>query len=308
VRKELEPGKIDFADFALWKSAKPGEIYWESPWGRGRPGWHIECSAMNFANLGEQIDIHGGGKDLIFPHHENEIAQTESLTGKKFANFWIHCGLVKINGQKMSKSLGNGISIEDMLRKYDSDVIRFALLRNTYSSDIDVSDTFFSDAESHIYKMYSLLLNIKKTSENIDTEKTDKTINDFVTEFENAMDDNFNTSAAFAVIFKFTSLINAENQKKTNFDLQKMTEILVKLMAIFNILQKDPSEYVSKVKEQFLLKNNITVAEIIEKIQMRNNYKAEKNFAMSDAIRNELVYKNILLNDSANGTSWDINI
>ena len=141
VRKEVEPGKREPADFALWKSAKPGEIFWESPWGKGRPGWHIECSAMVLDNLGETIDIHGGGKDLIFPHHENEIAQSEALTGKKFAKYWSHCGLVKINGEKMSKSLGNSLTIRDALAKYNYEIIKYMMFSKHYTSDIDLTDS-----------------------------------------------------------------------------------------------------------------------------------------------------------------------
>ena len=308
VRKELEPGKIDAADFALWKSAKPGEIYWDSPWGKGRPGWHIECSAMNFANLGEQIDIHGGGRDLTFPHHENEIAQTEALTGKKFANFWVHCGLVKINGQKMGKSLGNGILIEDMLKKYDSDVIRFALLRNTYASDIDVTDNFFSDAQSNIYKMYSTLSAIKSSYQNANSEKTDGLISEMISEFETSMDDNFNTSAAFAVIFKYINILNSEIIKKTDIDLNKLSVKLVQLCSIFNILQKNPKTYVQSVKENVLILNNITSEYIQTNIENRAKLKADKNFSAADSIRNKLLEKHISLKDSPNGTTWDVEL
>jgi cysteinyl-tRNA synthetase len=309
VRKDLEPDKENAADFALWKAAKPGEIYWESPWGRGRPGWHIECSAMNLANLGEQIDIHGGGRDLIFPHHENEIAQTEALTGKKFANFWIHCGMIKINGQKMSKSLGNGISIKDMLDKYDADVIRFALLRNTYSSDIDVTDAFFPEAVSHIYKMYSTLSKIPNSNENANLSKTNTAIDALTVEFEAAMDDNFNTSAAFAVIFKYMALIGAELAKTTSeYDLAKLAQKVKNLMAIFNILQLDAGKYVKDVKAAVLVDGNLTESEIESKIQKRNDAKANRDFVTADKIRAELLAKRIILQDSAAGTKWDIEL
>lgn len=143
VRKSVEPGKKDDKDFALWKNAKNDEIFWDSPWGQGRPGWHIECSTMSMKYLGETIDIHGGGRDLIFPHHENEIAQSESLTGKQFSKYWIHNGLIKVNGQKMSKSLGNGILLGDLLKEYNSDVIRMTLLENNYKSDLNIVDGIF---------------------------------------------------------------------------------------------------------------------------------------------------------------------
>jgi cysteinyl-tRNA synthetase len=143
VRIELEEEKIDPVDFALWKSAKPGEIYWESPWGNGRPGWHIECSAMILNNFGETIDIHAGGRDLVFPHHENEIAQSEALTGRTLANYWSHCGLIKINGEKMSKSLGNSLTIRDALKMYNYEVIKYVMLSKHYASDIDILDSDF---------------------------------------------------------------------------------------------------------------------------------------------------------------------
>ena len=303
VRKELEPGKIDSADFALWKSAKSGEIFWPSPWGNGRPGWHIECSAMNLNILGEQIDIHGGGRDLIFPHHENEIAQTESLTGKKFANFWVHCGLVKINGQKMSKSLGNGITVEDMIKKYDMDTIRLAMFRNLYLSDINVTDEFFDVPRLYVYTVYSTLLNLKNP-ENIDIEKTDKIISEIVDNFEKEMDDNFNTPNAVKNLIK--SLRDLENEK--DIDVIKVSNKILNLFKVFNLFQKDAFDYVSNVRLKVLKENNITEEDILNKIKERQRYKEEKNFQKADLIRKELFDKNIILKDSANGTSWDIGL
>jgi len=160
VRKEVEAGKEDDRDFALWKNAGDDEIYWESPWGKGRPGWHIECSAMSMKYLGETLDIHGGGKDLKFPHHENEIAQSEALTGKQFANYWIHNGLVKVNGQKMSKSLGNGILIEDLIKKYNPDTVKMTILQNNYRSDLNIMDGMFEQVEEKIYNIYKLFTQI----------------------------------------------------------------------------------------------------------------------------------------------------
>ena len=152
VRVDNDESKRNPLDFALWKSAKEGEPFWTSPWGNGRPGWHIECSAMNKKAFGEMIDIHGGGRDLIFPHHENEIAQTEALTGKQFVNYWIHNGLIKVNGQKMSKSLGNSLLLEDLLNQYSPEVIKFALLSTSYRADINITNELFPDAEKHLYE------------------------------------------------------------------------------------------------------------------------------------------------------------
>lgn len=183
-------------DFALWKSAKPNEPYWISPWGNGRPGWHIECSTMNMQAFGEQIDIHGGGRDLIFPHHENEIAQTEALTGKQFAKYWIHNGLIKVDGQKMSKSLGNSILLSDLKKKYHPEVVKFALLLNSYRSDLNLTDSVFAQAEKHIYNFYKVLKDIESKFE---------ITNDVNTEYEKlvdeAMRDDFNTPKAFSYLF-----------------------------------------------------------------------------------------------------------
>ena len=196
VRIENEENKRNPLDFALWKSAKPGEPFWHSPWGDGRPGWHIECSAMNMQAFGEQIDIHGGGRDLIFPHHENEIAQTEALTGKQFAKYWIHNGLIKVNGQKMSKSLGNSLLLCDLLEKYSPEVIKFALLQTNYRGDINVTDSLFPEAEKHMLGFYRVLADAKRAGAALDgvCAEIDRG-------FDSAMDDDFNTAKALADLF-----------------------------------------------------------------------------------------------------------
>ena len=162
VRIDVEESKEDPLDFALWKSAKPGEVYWESPWGKGRPGWHIECSVMALNTLGETIDIHGGGRDLMFPHHENEIAQSEALTGKPFARYWSHCGLIKINGEKMSKSLGNSLTIRDALKMYNFEVLKYVMFSKHYGSDVDILDSDYQLAESHMYYFYNTIIKMKE--------------------------------------------------------------------------------------------------------------------------------------------------
>lgn len=310
VRKSVEPGKQNDGDFALWKSAKPGEIYWDSPWGRGRPGWHIECSAMNMKYLGPQIDIHGGGRDLVFPHHENEIAQTESLTGKKFAQYWVHCGLVKVNGQKMSKSLGNGILLQDILDKYDADTIRFALLRYTYSADIDITDSFFPEARRHIYKMYSVIRQVQlKNFDNTDECKTSEYIKQITSEFQDAMNDNFNTATVTAHVFTWFNFISAELAKKnTEYNLNHVTKAIVKLMSVMNILQKNPDEYIANIKMSVLAKNNIQESDINDKIAMRAEAKSAKDWERADSIRQELAKKGIILKDIPGGTTWDVEI
>lgn len=310
VRKDVEPGKQNDLDFALWKSAKPGEIAWKSPWGMGRPGWHIECSAMNLKYLGEQIDIHGGGRDLIFPHHENEIAQTESLTGKTFAKYWIHCGLVKVNGQKMSKSLNNGILLKDVLAKYDADTIRFALLRNTYSADIDITDSLLPESLKHVYKMYSVLEVVKNMDfSGADKAKTDEKIHEIVLEFEKSMNDNFNTLEVIANAFGWFSFINAELAKKTTeYDLYAIANKIKELFKVLNILQKEPAEYVEQIRSSILQQNNLTVADIDKAIVARAQAKQDKDWATADQIRSDLLNKGVLLKDSPTGTSWDVNL
>lgn len=311
VRKENnEPGKQHDLDFALWKSAKPGEIYWESPWGRGRPGWHIECSAMNMRFLGEQIDIHGGGRDLVFPHHENEIAQTESLTGKPFAKYWVHCGLVKINGQKMSKSLGNGILLKDVLDVYDSDIIRFALLRNTYSADIDITDNAFPEATRHIYKMYSTLCaaqNADTTKANAD--KTNEKITEITSEFERAMDDNFNTATLLATSFGWFDFLDTQLRKPMpEYNLKLIADAIINLFSVLNILQQNPCRYISDKKTKFLQDNNISVEYIEDQLAQRAEAKKNRDFAKSDAIRDELLARGLEIRDTVNGAVWDIKL
>ena len=297
-------------DFALWKSAKPGEIAWQSPWGMGRPGWHIECSAMNMKYLGEQIDIHGGGRDLVFPHHENEIAQTESLTGKQFAKYWIHCGLVKVNGQKMSKSLNNGILLKDVLKKYDADTIRFTLLRNTYSADIDITDTLLPESRKHIYKMYSVLASLNgRDFNNADATKTDAKIADITNEFEKAMNDNFNTLEVIAAAFGWFNFINAEMAKKsTEYDLKRIADKIKELFGVLNILQQDPIAYINNVKSGVLQQSGITDSDIEKFIQERAIAKQNKDWATADKVRAELSEKGIVLKDTPTGTTWDIDL
>ena len=310
VRKDTEPGKQNDLDFALWKSAKPGEIAWKSPWGMGRPGWHIECSAMNLKYLGEQIDIHGGGRDLVFPHHENEIAQSESLTSKQFAKYWIHCGLVKINGQKMSKSLGNGILLKDVLAKYDADTIRFALLRNTYSADIDITDSLLPESRKHIYKMYSGLaaLNGRDFSD-ADQNETNAKIDEIKNEFERAMNDNFNTLEVIAAAFGWFGFINTELAKKsTKYDLRRIADKIVELFGVLNILQQNPIEYIEKTKNDVLEKSGLTVDDIEKSINERLVAKQNKDWATADTVRAKLLDKGIVLNDTPNGTTWDVNL
>ena len=302
VRKEIEQGKLDDKDFALWKSAKPGEICWDSPWGKGRPGWHIECSTMSIKYLGETLDIHGGGKDLIFPHHENEIAQSQGLTGKTFARFWVHNGLVKVNGQKMSKSLGNGILLEDLLKNYNSDTIRITLLQNNYRSDINIVDGIFEKNNQKIYNMYSLFRQIE--------EKNCLPQNNFnqlvENSFKQAMDNDFNTAVAIADLFGYIAQLS--KFVLTN-DFQSATNLLYSVKKVYSVLglcNLDSKVVINQEIEKHLLNNNITKQEIEDLILKRQEFKLNKQYDKADEIRNLLASKKIIVKDGKEGTTWDI--
>ena len=308
VRKAVEPGKIDDKDFALWKNAKDDEIWWDSPWGPGRPGWHIECSTMSMKYLGETIDIHGGGKDLIFPHHENEIAQSESLTGKQFAKYWIHNGLINVNGQKMSKSLNNGILLCDLLEEYNPEVIRMSLLENHYRTDLNIIDGMFEQNEGKIYMLYKLFIFIdmlgKDHKPNKDSEHYGKVKDDFV----NAMDNDFNTSLAISKAFE---QVNTLNKLIKENDIQSVVDIKCALTDFYGILglfQQDPKLIVDKIKNKYLNLYDIDENEIIAKISERKEFKASKNWIEADKIRDNLSSKGILIKDIGDTTEWDIEI
>ena len=308
VRKSVEPGKLDDKDFALWKNAKDDEIYWDSPWGLGRPGWHIECSTMSMKYLGETIDIHGGGKDLIFPHHENEIAQSESLTGKQFSRYWLHNGLIKVNGQKMSKSLNNGILLEDLLNEYNPEVIRMSLLENNYRSDMNVVDGMFEQHESKIYMLYKLFYLIDKLGKDYEPNKNSDDLIAIDQNFRKAMDNDFNTSVAISNIFEYVNIVNKLINKN---DIQRMVDIkyaLIKVYSTLGLLQQEPSLVIEQIKNKYLNIYNIDENEINSMITNRKNYKSEKNWDEADKIRNELYNKGIIIKDSANETEWDVEI
>ena len=318
VRIELDEEKEEPVDFALWKSAKPGEIFWESPWGKGRPGWHIECSAMALDTLGETIDIHGGGKDLRFPHHENEIAQSESLTGKPFAKYWTHCGLIKINGQKMSKSLGNSLTIREVLEKYNYEVIKHAILSKHYTSDIDFNDSDFQLSEGHMYYFYSTIKEMEEfifNNKEGDTSEIlkDEIPNTIISKFIEAMDDDFNTVLAIAnlhIIFKYVNNI-MKSAKKSNKHIVANTleKVLKDLKSVYKILgffEQEPEDFLAEIKEKYIKKLNIDVKDVENQISERAEAKKSKDFEKADAIRNELEEKGILVKDTREGTIWDL--
>ncbi len=291
VRVENGEQKKNPADFALWKSAKPDEISWNSPWGKGRPGWHIECSAMNRTAFGDQIDIHGGGRDLIFPHHENEIAQTEALTGKQFAKYWTHNGLIKVNGQKMSKSLGNSLLLEDLLKKYSAEAIKFALLQTNYRNDINITDGIFDEAEKHLGEFYSVIAAVEKTfgkggGGNAEIDRR----------FDEVMGDDFNTALALSDlfgIFKSISKKLAAGDKTAADDVKQVRQTY----SLLGLFKSDAESYLAAV--------SAVGAEIPEEIkrlaERRWQAKANKNWAEADALRNEIDKAGYLVKDGKDG-------
>ena len=309
TRKEIEPGKLHDEDFALWKKAGNDEIFWESPWGKGRPGWHIECSTMSMKYLGETIDIHGGGKDLIFPHHENEIAQSEALTHKTFANYWIHNGLVKINGQKMSKSLNNGILLKDLLNEYHPDIIKLVLLSNKYSSDINITKEMFSIFSTKLYDIYKTFAFI---DENIKEITLNGELSNFYyvkigNEFRTAMDNDFNTSIAIANLFEYNATLKTFIQTKKLEEAASLKDAIVRIYgSVFAILNDPPIKFVNSTKEKHLSNVGLDEKRLITLIEQRNAFRKNKNYIKADAIRKELENYKIELKDTTKGTEWDI--
>ncbi len=290
VRVENDECKKNAYDFALWKSAKAGEIAWDSPWGKGRPGWHIECSAMNRAAFGEQIDIHGGGRDLVFPHHENEIAQTEALTGMRFVKYWTHNGLIKVNGQKMSKSLGNSLLLEDLLKAYSSDAIKFALLSTNYKNDINITDNLFPEAEEHLVKFYSL---IEKAEAQFPDETGKETAIDEA--FNRAMGDDFNSALALSDLFGYFKEVGkllAGGDSKA----RRMTNQIKETYSLLGLFKKSAKEYLATYK-----KAEEIPAEIKAVAEERWTARCNKDWAKSDELRAKLAEMGYAVKDSKEG-------
>lgn len=280
VRVDNDEMKLNPLDFALWKSAKEGEPSWSSPWGEGRPGWHIECSTMNKTAFGEQIDIHGGGRDLIFPHHENEIAQTEALTGKQFAKYWIHNGLIKVNGQKMSKSLGNSLFLKDLLDKYSAETIKFALLQTNYRGDINVTDNLFPDAHKHLYEFYKVIKAVEDKYGIVDgaNEEID-------TSFNKAMNDDFNTALAISNLFGIFKKLKAKlnsGDSSVACDVSQLRKTY-SLIGLFT----EKADDVIRAYESANDKQDIP-AEVVALAQQRLQARKDKDWAKSDELRDAI--------------------
>jgi len=291
-RVDVDPGKKDPLDFVLWKSAKPGEPSWPSPYGDGRPGWHIECSAMSTQMLGNHFDIHGGGQDLQFPHHENEIAQSESCTGEKFVNCWMHNGFVRVNEEKMSKSLGNFFTLRDVLREYKAEEIRYFITGSHYRSQLNYSEEQLNNARSGLQRLYGALLGTGPAEIPQNTK--------YQEQFEQALCDDFNTANAMAVLFDLARDINRE--KTNNSDKANSLARLLKYLAgIIGLLQDDAEAYLkSQVSGATGLSDEVIEAMIQQRLDARKN----KDWGEADRIRDELVDAGISIEDGADGTRW----
>ncbi|MBU4498669.1 MAG: cysteine--tRNA ligase [Gammaproteobacteria bacterium] len=285
-RVEIDAAKRDPLDFVLWKAAKAGEPAWESPWGTGRPGWHIECSAMSADLLGKHFDIHGGGQDLQFPHHENEIAQSEGAHDCTFVNYWMHNGFVRVDNEKMSKSLGNFFTIREVLQQYDAEVVRFFILRAHYRSPLNYSDAHLDDAKSALTRLYTALKNAPLSTTSVDWAAT------AAQAFKVAMDDDFNTPEALAVLFELASAANRGDADSA--------QMLRNLGGVLGLLQRDTADFLKSGAAGA----GLSEAEIDAMIVARRDARAAKNFAESDRIRDALLAAGIVLEDGAGGTVW----
>ncbi len=296
ARIEVDETKEHPMDFALWKAAKAGEPSWDSPWGKGRPGWHIECSAMNLAELGEQIDIHGGGNDLIFPHHENEIAQSECFTGKQFARFWIHNGMLQLSGEKMSKSLGNMISIDDFLAQHTGDVMRMLVLSGSYRAPLIFNDETIEAAEKNLARLRSALAAAPASARGIAADAGAAFVAQAEatrTAFNDAMDDDFNTALALAVLFELVRSINtARDQGARDDQLEPAQGVLRDLTGVLGLQLRE---------KQGSTQADELIALLVE---VRGEIRTQKLWPLSDLIRDKLAAMGVAIEDSKDGTTW----
>ncbi|MBU5455693.1 cysteine--tRNA ligase [Caproiciproducens sp. MSJ-32] len=300
ARINVDERKEDPMDFALWKAQKPGEPAWDSPWGKGRPGWHIECSCMAKKLLGDTIDIHAGGVDLTFPHHENEIAQSEALTGKKFANYWMHGAFLNINNQKMSKSLNNFLTAREILKDYSADVVRFLMLSGHYRSPLNFSEDLLESAKSSVERMYNAINNLENLIDEVKKEKMDdkereylKSLDVYRQKYIEKMDDDFNTADAITAIFDLIKDINTNISIESSKELcQEALNLIRELGAPLGILQNSTKLSLEE--------------EVEELIKQRQEARKNKNFALADKIRDDLRARNIILEDTPQGVRWKI--
>ncbi len=317
VGERVQPGeqKHEPLDFALWKAAKPGEPAWDSPWGKGRPGWHIECSAMSAKYLGETFDIHGGGLDLIFPHHENEIAQSEGASGKTFSRYWMHCGFLDLEGAKMSKSLGNVVRLRDALGKVDPEALRFFFVSTHYRHPLNFADKGLADAEHRMEYFYETL---RKVDERVGGKDFGKgplygEPGRFLTEFESQMDDDFNTAGALGALSGLFGQMNELTDKPPVKDkaqvgrtLQALREDVRKVSGVLGLFEDEPAQWLLRRRERAVKERGIDVAKVESLIQARGEARRAKNFAEGDRLREELKALGVEILDTAAGTVWKV--
>ncbi len=316
ARIDVDERKKSPLDFALWKASKEGEPSWDSPWGKGRPGWHIECTAMSSKYLGESFDIHGGGADLIFPHHENEIAQSEAYSGRTFVKYWMHNGFITVDKEKMSKSLGNFFTIKEILGRYEPEVVRYFLLSAHYRSPIEFSDLQLNEAELSIDRYYTTVMRIHDfIGSAVTGEKTasssglENLLSSFRDKFHHAMDDDFNTASALGNIFELIREVNRfldsrPSGEKAKELVSRTNELLAEVGGVLNIFNKTPREWYSALMK--VKKIGLTEGELQEKILQRQKARDTKDWATADKIRNELSEQGIILEDKKDGTAWKI--
>ncbi len=291
IRVEIQDVKADPVDFVLWKMEKPGEPAWDSPWGRGRPGWHIECSAMSTHCLGEDFDIHGGGQDLQFPHHENEIAQSCGAGSKTFVNLWMHNGFVRVDDEKMSKSLGNFFTVKEVMARYLPEVIRFFILSSHYRSPLNYSNAHLDEARAGLTRLYTSIRDIDPGKGEISS--------DYRQRFEQVMDDDFNTREAVTVLHEIAGEINRLDDKLSE-QAACLARTLIRLGDVLGIMQMPPAEFLHATTGNA----GITTEQITQLIEKRAQAKTEKNYAAADHIRTQLFEQGIILEDGPSGTTW----
>jgi cysteinyl-tRNA synthetase len=323
ARVDVNDKKNNPLDFALWKASKEGEPWWESPWGKGRPGWHIECSVMSQRFLGETFDIHGGGEDLIFPHHENEIAQSEGATGKALAHFWVHNGFVKVNSEKMSKSLNNFFTIREMLTSYHPEVLRLFLLQSHYRSPVDFSEASLTESRQGMDRFYSTLKNIKDRRNGYrQTGQADISVKSrglyeklasLPASFREAMDDDFNTARALGYVFEAARLLNGYMADpditvpgETELVIEKAQSVFKEIGGILGLFMTDPDEYFRQDRNRESAKKGLDIAEVEGLIAERQAARSARHWRRADEIRQILAGKKIILQDAPGGTTWHV--
>ena len=319
ARVEVNEKKEHPMDFVLWKGAKPGEPKWPSPWGDGRPGWHIECSAMSRKYLGETFDIHGGGQDLVFPHHENEIAQSCGASGKPFANVWMHHGFVTIKDEKMSKSLGNFLTIRDVLKQYEPEVLRLFIFSTQYRNPLDFTETALQDAKSGLERMYDCLARIDGLPDGAPAvvgcipEKDRKGLGELQARFHAAMDNDFNTAQALAHLFDAVKTMNKLLRLLPDAPSASDVQVLQasaaqfrELAGVLGLVQRDPVTVVAENKAREMAGISLSEEEIKHLIDKRNQARANRDWATSDEVRDYLLSQRIILKDSPEGTRWEV--